>query len=743
MPALQVVALISGGKDSLFSILHCQRNGHKVVALANLHPAPEANISEDMDSYMYQTVGHSVVEFYAEALDIPLYRQNISGRAVNTSQIYSNLNRENEHDADETESLVPLLRLVKTAHPEVNAVSSGAILSTYQRTRVESIALRLGLVPLAFLWQYPMLPPLCHTALLSDMAAVGMDARIIKVASGGLDEAHLWQNVAENATIAKLKRDVGRFGPASDGSVLGEGGEYETLAVDGPPPLWKKHIIVTPNQRKIYSDGGGVVRVRVTGASLKVKEDCGREPPAVRLPDLLDTEFAQLQQKLNTKVEGHELSRRKASMLKPIGQVLHCSRPSERVIGQQIFLSNISSSLKMGIHDQLTFVLAHIVSRLAAFDLTPNHIVLTTILLRTMTDFAEVNNLYATLFTGPNPPARITIACGDLMSPNALASVSIVASTHPLPERFGLHVQSRSYWAPANIGPYSQAIADPLRRSDDTACGPRLVYVAGQIPLVPASMEMGTGPFSKQAVLALQHLWRIGRAMQVHCWLGAVAYITASDPREAAERAAIAVDAWEWAHKDAGGDEDDEGAGLEDETFDVGDAHLRRQWTATGVEQDEISLASIPDCKRVMRSQECMRCLVAQVSELPRAAPVEWVARGLNLDEAQGGHGTKAIYQHRSEGFDECTEPSSNMSVRCAVAYSVSEVRSVCEVLVHGVNGSKIFSVEAFTTENVEKECYTWLLQHAAQVIPCKRLWDKTGAVIFALKISSYSQTKQ
>ncbi|KAH2141994.1 hypothetical protein KXV68_007084, partial [Aspergillus fumigatus] len=38
-PGLNVIALISGGKDSLYSILHCIRNGHKVVALANLYPS--------------------------------------------------------------------------------------------------------------------------------------------------------------------------------------------------------------------------------------------------------------------------------------------------------------------------------------------------------------------------------------------------------------------------------------------------------------------------------------------------------------------------------------------------------------------------------------------------------------------------------------------------------------------------------------------------------------------------------
>jgi diphthine-ammonia ligase len=73
---LKFIALISGGKDSLFSIVHCMRNGHECVALANLYPLDvqvdkDGNQIEnvvDTDSYMYQTVGHSVIPLYEEAL---------------------------------------------------------------------------------------------------------------------------------------------------------------------------------------------------------------------------------------------------------------------------------------------------------------------------------------------------------------------------------------------------------------------------------------------------------------------------------------------------------------------------------------------------------------------------------------------------------------------------------------------------------------------------------------------------
>lgn len=110
--------------------------------------------------------------------------------------------------------------------------------------------------------------------------------------------------------------------------------------------------------------------------------------------------------------------------------------------------------------------------------------------LKSMDDFSEFNKVYADFFakTGrPNPPARYCVENGSLVH-NSRVQLTLVATldSDPIPgklepqdtlsHRKGLHVQSRSYWAPANIGPYSQAIS-----SDADG----LVYLAGQIPLIP------------------------------------------------------------------------------------------------------------------------------------------------------------------------------------------------------------------------------------------------------------------
>ena len=68
----------------------------------------------------------------------------------------------------------------QVAHPDATALASGAILSNYQRIRIEHVCGRLGLVSLAYLWQQPQTP------LLESMFRSGLSAILVKVAGVGL-----------------------------------------------------------------------------------------------------------------------------------------------------------------------------------------------------------------------------------------------------------------------------------------------------------------------------------------------------------------------------------------------------------------------------------------------------------------------------------------------------------------------------------------------------------------------------
>jgi diphthine-ammonia ligase len=82
-------------------------------------------------------------------------------------------------------------------------------------------------------------------------------------------------------------------------------------------------------------------------------------------------------------------------------------------------------------------------------------------LLADMGDFQRANVVYSSYF-GTSPPSR---ACVAVELPDGQrARLEIIAyddsrlSTTDSSRRTALHIQSMSYWAPANIGPYSQAV---------------------------------------------------------------------------------------------------------------------------------------------------------------------------------------------------------------------------------------------------------------------------------------------
>lgn len=81
------------------------------------------------------------------------------------------------------------------------------------------------------------------------------------------------------------------------------------------------------------------------------------------------------------------------------------------------------------------------------------------LLLSSMSDFPLVNVVYKTFF-GTSPPMRACV--GVNLPAGARLCLEAIAFDGPESERRALHVQGLSYWAPANIGPYSQAVTVSL-----------------------------------------------------------------------------------------------------------------------------------------------------------------------------------------------------------------------------------------------------------------------------------------
>lgn len=78
-----------------------------LVSLTNYFYLTITVESDELDSYMYQTVGHHAIDLYAEAMALPLYRRTIRGRSLETGKMYTT------REGDEVEDLYELLKLVK------------------------------------------------------------------------------------------------------------------------------------------------------------------------------------------------------------------------------------------------------------------------------------------------------------------------------------------------------------------------------------------------------------------------------------------------------------------------------------------------------------------------------------------------------------------------------------------------------------------------------------------------------
>ena len=68
---MKFIALVSGGKDSVYNIIECVSFGHELICIGNLYQKGE------IDSFMYQTVGGELVDHIAKCLDVPLVKREI------------------------------------------------------------------------------------------------------------------------------------------------------------------------------------------------------------------------------------------------------------------------------------------------------------------------------------------------------------------------------------------------------------------------------------------------------------------------------------------------------------------------------------------------------------------------------------------------------------------------------------------------------------------------------------------
>ncbi|HEY6238169.1 MAG TPA: diphthine--ammonia ligase [Thermoplasmata archaeon] len=195
MAAVTVTALVSGGKDSVYSAYLADSQGLHVDELLTLRPS-------DPDSFLFHTPNLHLVALQAEAwgkkhrsLAVPEAGEEAEGRALEEALSGSN-----------------------------GWVVAGAIASAYQWSRLHRVCFRLG---------RPLFTPLWGKEpgrVVREEISAGLDIRLVHLAAEPLTPDLLGRRL-DLPLLEEIERRAREQRPVH---VAGEGGEYESLVVDAP-----------------------------------------------------------------------------------------------------------------------------------------------------------------------------------------------------------------------------------------------------------------------------------------------------------------------------------------------------------------------------------------------------------------------------------------------------------------------------------------------------------------------------
>ena len=202
-------ALFSGGKDSSWALHRSQQTGKEVVRTVTARPRG--------DSYLFHTPATDITSLLSRAAGIEHHAFPVDEVDEDTTD------SESAGDAELAALETALLSIDEEVTGGLDGVITGAVESRYQRDRIQQVCERYGYDCVSPLWQ-------CDPReTLESMVSKGLDIRIVAVAADGLDESWLGRSIDTQALDDLFALvDSKRLHP------MGEGGEYETIVVDGP-----------------------------------------------------------------------------------------------------------------------------------------------------------------------------------------------------------------------------------------------------------------------------------------------------------------------------------------------------------------------------------------------------------------------------------------------------------------------------------------------------------------------------
>lgn len=191
---MDIVVLISSGKDSALALNRVMKQNFNVKYLVSVIPRRD-------DSWMFHYPNAILSSLFAEATGIPLV-------TVKTSGI-------KDKEIEDLEYVLSKLN--------VEGVASGAILSKYQKNNIDALCERLNLTSIAPLWKEN------QVSLIREIIDNNFHVIITGVYALGFNKSWLGRTI-DNKTLNSLKEMGKKFGI----SIVGEGGEYESLVLDAP-----------------------------------------------------------------------------------------------------------------------------------------------------------------------------------------------------------------------------------------------------------------------------------------------------------------------------------------------------------------------------------------------------------------------------------------------------------------------------------------------------------------------------
>jgi len=212
---------VTSGKDSALALHRVLKEHYEVKYLVTMLPQRE-------DSWMFHYPNIHMADLFAEAVGIPLVKAETSG-------------------VKEAE-LEDLKRLL--AQLDIDAVVSGGISSQYQKKRIDKVCQELGFTHVAPLWQEEPLK------LLKEIISLKMETIIVGVYAHGFNQTWLGRKIDED-TVNDLRELNTRFKV----SIVGEGGEYETLVLNAP--FFKKKIALIETEKIWEKESGYLVAKKV------------------------------------------------------------------------------------------------------------------------------------------------------------------------------------------------------------------------------------------------------------------------------------------------------------------------------------------------------------------------------------------------------------------------------------------------------------------------------------------------